>query len=310
LKSYTRSLHLNPQGSRSEALSETVKIPKAGAYLAVIRPYQWIKNILVFAPMFFGGKFADTDLLLHAAGAAFMFSIAASTGYVFNDWMDRKEDRNHPKKSTRPFASEILNGKDAIFLGLILLSILIGMSLFLLPHYLLLTCVYAYFLMSVLYSSYFKRITLLEIYIVSFFFVMRVLAGGLATGTFISNWLFATVFFLSLLITVAKRKTEIMVIGKDSVNHRVSLQHYPVSYLDHLLWIAGGVSIVTYALYTVEKGQLLVFSLIPATYGITRFIMLTDKGDGGDPILALVKDSHLIIATLIFLTIIYSNIYL
>jgi len=283
---------------------------KTAAYVAVIRPYQWIKNILVFAPMFFGGKFADMGLLLHAAGAAFMFSIAASTGYVFNDWMDRREDRNHPTKRMRPFASGILNGKDALFLGFLLLCILTGMSLLVLHQYLLLTCVYAYFLMSLLYSSYFKRISLLEIYIVSFFFVMRVLAGGLATGTLVSNWLFATVFFLSLLITVAKRKTEIMVIGKESVNHRVSLQHYPVSYLDHLLWAAGGVSIVTYALYTVENGQLLVFSLMPATYGITRFIMLTNKGDGGDPILALVKDSHLIIATLIFLTIIFSNIYL
>jgi len=278
--------------------------------LAVIRPYQWIKNVLVFAPVFFGGKLADMGLLMYAAGAAFMFCIAASTGYVFNDWMDRKDDRNHPTKRMRPFASGILTGKDAILLGLILLAILIGMSLLLLPHYLLLTCVYAYFLMSLLYSFYFKRIVLLEIYLVSFFFVLRVLAGGLATDIYISNWLFSTVFFLSLLITVAKRKTEIMVIGKDVMNHRVSLQHYPVSYLDHLLWTAGGVSIVTYALYTVEKGQLLVFSLIPATYGITRFIMLTNKGDGGDPILALVKDSHLIIATLIFLTIICSNIYL
>jgi len=292
------------------AQSEKNRTGKFGPYLAVIRPYQWIKNVLVFAPVFFGGKLADMGLLMYAAGAALMFCIAASTGYVFNDWMDRKDDRNHPTKRMRPFASGILTGKDAILLGLILLAILIGMSLLLLPHYLLLTCVYAYFLMSVLYSSYFKRIALLEIYIVSFFFVMRVLAGGLATDIYISNWLFSTVFFLSLLITVAKRKTEIMVIGKDVMNHRVSLQHYPVSYLDHLLWTAGGVSIVTYALYTVEKGQLLVFSLIPATYGITRFIMLTNKGDGGDPILALVKDSHLIIATLIFLTIICSNIYL
>ena len=310
MRSFTRNLPLNSRYSGTEAFRATDDMGKVEAYLAVIRPYQWIKNILVFAPMFFGGKLADMGLLLHATGAAFMFCITASTGYVFNDWMDRKEDRNHPTKRLRPFASGILNGRDAIFLGLALVIILGGMSFFLLSHYLFLICLYAYFLMSLLYSSYFKKITLLEIYIVSFFFVMRVLAGGLATDIYISNWLFATVFFLSLLITVAKRKTEIMVIGKDSPNHRLSLQHYPISYLDNLLWTAGGVSIVTYALYTVEKGQLLVFSLIPATYGITRFIMLTNRGDGGDPILALMKDSHLIIATLMFLTIICSNIYL
>jgi 4-hydroxybenzoate polyprenyltransferase len=293
-----------------EVFSETGKRNKLAGYTAVIRPYQWIKNVLVFAPLFFAGKVADAGLLLHAFGAAFLFSLAASTGYVINDWMDRKEDRNHPTKNRRPFASGMLSGKDAIVLDLVLLGSLIAISFFLLPNYLLLVCVYAYFLMSVLYSSYFKRIPLLEIYVVSFFFVMRVLAGGLATHTPVSNWLFATVFFLSLLITVAKRKTEIMVIGKKSMHHRASLEHYPVSYLDHLLWTAGGVSVVTYALYTVEKGQFLVFSLIPATYGITRFIMLTNNGNGGDPILALVKDGHLVIATAIFLAIICSNIYL
>ena len=84
---------------------------KTCSYLAVIRPYQWIKNFLVFAPLFFGGRLSDMGGMMHATGAACMFCVAASTGYVFNDWMDRKENRNHPEKCMRPFASGVLDGK-------------------------------------------------------------------------------------------------------------------------------------------------------------------------------------------------------
>ncbi len=284
---------------------------KIAAYLTIIRPYQWIKNILVFAPVFFGGKLTDFVVMTQAGLAAFMFCIAASIGYVFNDWMDRKEDKNHPTKCMRPFASEILNGRDAVFLLIVLVGVLIMISIALLHNPWLLICIYAYLLMSLLYSCCFKKIVLLEIYIVSFFFVMRVLAGGIATEISISNWMFATIFFLSILISVAKRKTEIMVIGNSNMsNHRATLKFYSVDYMDHFLWASGVISIVTYALYTVEKGQFLVYSLIPATYGITKFIMITNQGRGGDPILALIKDIHLIMATLIFLAIIYCNIYL
>ena len=277
----------------------------------VIRPYQWIKNVLVFAPVFFGGKLFDTAIIIQASLATCMFCIAASIGYVFNDWVDRKEDRNHPTKRMRPFASKSLSGKDAIWLTILLASILIGISIVLVNKYLLLICIYTYLFISILYSAYLKKIVLLEIYIVSFFFVMRVLAGGIATGIHISNWMFATTFFLSILISVAKRKTEIMIIGESNMkNHRATLQFYSMDYMDHFLWASGVISIVTYALYTVEKGQFLVYSLIPAIYAITKFIMITDEGRGGDPILTLVKDTHLIMATLTFLAIISCNIYL
>lgn len=284
---------------------------KIACAFAVMRPYQWIKNILIFAPVFFGGKLSDKAMMIQAGLAACMFCVTASIGYIFNDWVDRKEDRNHPTKCLRPFASKNLSGKNAVWLTILLAGILIGISIVLMHNYLLLICIYAYLLISLLYSAYFKKIVLLEIYIVSFFFVMRVLAGGIATGIHISNWMFATIFFLSILISVAKRKTEIMVIGKNNIkNHRATLQFYSMDYMDHFLWASGVVSIVTYALYTVEKGQFLVYSLIPATYGITKFIMITDKGKGGDPILALLKDTHLILATILFLAIISCNIYL
>ncbi|MBW2026950.1 MAG: decaprenyl-phosphate phosphoribosyltransferase [Deltaproteobacteria bacterium] len=292
-----------------EALSETVKTGKAGAYLAVIRPYQWVKNLLVFAPVFFGESLSDFYMLKQAAGAALMFCMVASAGYVFNDWRDREEDRNHPSKRTRPFASGTLNGTDGIFVGVMLLAGLMGISIIVQPDYPLMICIASYFFLSMIYSLYLKKVTLLEIFMVSFFFVMRVLAGGLATGIHISNWLFSTVFFLALLITIAKRKSELITMGTVADGHRASLAQYSVDFLNFFLWAVAGVSLVTYALYTVENDHNLVITILPATYGVVRFIYLTDSGKGGDPIITMLKDAHLLVCTVTFLLFICYKIY-
>jgi uncharacterized membrane protein YqgA involved in biofilm formation len=135
------------------------------------------------------------------------------------------------------------------------------------------------------------------------------MAGGLATGIPVSDWLFLTVFFLALLITLAKRKSELVVLHKDAHNHRRSLTHYSPAYLNHFLWTTGGITILTYGLYVVGNKNNIIYSIIPATYGIARFLLLVDKGKGGDPILTLVKDPHLVLTVLIFFGFICYHIY-
>lgn len=279
-------------------------------YLEILRPYQWLKNLLVFTPVFFAGKITDLLLLRSATGAALMFCATASFGYLLNDWLDRKRDANHPQKCRRPIPAGKFNNKDLLLLGAFLIFLIFFLSFYFRPDTNLSICLVVYLLLSLAYSFRLKNIACFEIYLIATFFVIRVLAGGLATGIHISSWLFATVFFLSLLITLAKRKNEIVTMGEDAQNHRVSLKHYPVVYLDHFLWAMAGVSIVTYALYTVENNQNLVYSIVPATYGVTRFLLVTEQGKGGgDPIVTLAKDYHLISATLVFLGLICLKIY-
>ena len=277
--------------------------------MAVIRPYQWIKNLLVFAPVFFGGRLLEPGMIREAIGAAILFSMVASLGYVINDWKDREEDRNHPSKCERPFARGTLDRIDGVLLCVILLAFFVGAFVLIKPRPGVLIFLAAYLLMSLLYSYYFKRIAILEIFIVSFFFVMRVLAGGMATSIPVSNWLFSTVFFLALLITIAKRKSEIITVGLNAGGHRTSLESYTIDFLNLFLWAVAGVSLVAYALYTVENDHNLVLTILPATYGIVRFLYLTDSGRGGDPILTMLRDSHLLICTLVFLLFICYKIY-
>jgi len=294
--------------NKSKALHNT-EPARIMTCLEMLRPYQWLKNQLVFTPVFFAGKITDLSLVWSATGATLMFCATASLGYVLNDWLDRKRDVNHPQKCQRPVPSGRVKKKDLLLLVALLISAILFLFFLFLPNMNLSMCLLAYLILSLAYSSGLKNIACFEIYLIAAFFVIRVLAGGLATGIHISNWLFATVFFLSLLITLAKRKNEIATMGEDAHNHRVSLKQYSVVYLDHFLWAMAGVSLVTYALYTVENNHNLVYSIVPATYGITRFLLVSEQGKGGDPILTLAKDYHLLSATLVFLGLICFKIY-
>jgi decaprenyl-phosphate phosphoribosyltransferase len=278
------------------------------AYMALTRPYQWMKNIILMIPLFFSGHIS-IQAICNVAGAIFCFSMASSCGYILNDWMDRERDISHHVKCNRPFCSGQVSGRGGLFLGAIIL-ILLATAIFILslPSNFLFYLAF-YLLLTISYSLYLKHVVVLEIFIVSLGFVIRVLAGGAACDIPISDWLFLTVFFMSMLISVTKRKVEFDLLKTDGSVHRKSLQYYNANYLYSYLWTLGGISLVVYSLYTVEKGNGLVYSVVPAAYGIVRFILLTDIGIGGDPIKALFGDLQLLVTTLIFLCVIGFRIY-
>jgi len=282
---------------------------KFTSYIQIIRPYQWIKNLLVFAPIFFAGRLTDWNLLRLTIETGILFCTVASLGYIFNDWMDHDRDAYHPDKCKRPIPTDRLTLRDLLLLVALLGSISVLLSIRFAANIGLITCIFSYLALTTIYSIGVKNIEGLEIFMVACFFVLRVMAGGLATGIPVSDWLFLTVFFLALLITLAKRKSELVILHKDAHNHRRSLAHYSPAYLNHFLWITGGISILTYGLYAIGNNNNIIYSIIPATYGIARFLLLVDKGKGSDPILTLVKDPHLILTVLIFLGFICYHIY-
>lgn len=102
-------------------------------YLEILRPYQWLKNLLVFTPVFFAGKITDLSLLRSATGAALMFCATASFGYLLNDWLDRKRDANHPQKCRRPIPAGKFNNKDLLLLGAFLIFLIFFFILLLSP---------------------------------------------------------------------------------------------------------------------------------------------------------------------------------
>ena len=279
-------------------------------HIKLIRPNQWIKNLLLFSPLFFSGNLLDESLFIITCLGAFVFSLVSGLGYIVNDWMDKENDRVHPEKQNRPFCIKTVSGKSALVLSASLVFLIILISVF--SRFPLLFMIYLliYLLLSFSYSLYFKSVVILEIFVVAVGFVLRVLAGGALCNIEISSWLFLTVFFIAMMISIAKRLNELKELGnEDAVKHRKSQVGYSLNYLNNMLWACAGITLVVYSLYAVEHGKPVMYSIVPATYGIFRFIYLTDLGKGSDPIKILFSDRQLLLTTLIFLLFLTFVIY-
>ena len=180
--------------------------PRVPTVFKAIRVHQWSKNFLVILPLIMSHKLSTVSIAA-AVEAFFCFSFTASANYVVNDLLDMESDRRHPSKRFRPFAS----GDLQVSGGLLLVMALVGASLCLLP---LLPSGFAlwlglYIVATMSYSIYFKRVVVVDVLMLSGLYTLRMLAGGAATGTAISQWLasFSTLLFLSL--AMLKRVSEL-----------------------------------------------------------------------------------------------------
>ena len=286
---------------------ERMNFAKVKEYYRLIRPQHWVKNLLIFVPLFFGRKIGIPSILLRAIGAFITFSLAASAIYVINDVMDVESDRKHPVKKYRPIASGRISIKSASVVMLVLMLFSVALSLMLSLE--LLVIIGAYIVLNILYSLKLKRLAPLDIFIVAMGFVLRVYAGGVVTNIPISNWLFLTIFLLALFVSVAKRRAEIAILGRNASEHRETLGRYPIDFLDGLMWITASASIVTYALYAVSKGGIMVWTVIPATYGLVRYLQIVIARGIDDPIKITFLDCHMILSLLFFLILVVIGIY-
>ncbi|RLD36335.1 MAG: decaprenyl-phosphate phosphoribosyltransferase [Bacteroidetes bacterium] len=276
-------------------------------YCRLIRPQHWVKNLLIFVPLFFGRKIGVPSILFKAIGAFMSFSLAASAIYVINDIADAETDRKHPIKRYRPIASMKISIKNAIIITVFLAIFSVVLSAVVSPK--LTMIILTYMGINLLYSFKLKQIAPLDIFIVSAGFVLRTYAGGVAADIPISNWLFLTVFLLSLFVSVAKRRAEIAILGASAPKHRNSLNHYSLNLLDGLMWITASASIVTYALYAVNKGGIMVWTVVPATYGLVRYLQIVMTKNMDEPIIITFTDLQMLLAISAFLILTFIGIY-
>ncbi|MBI5472064.1 MAG: decaprenyl-phosphate phosphoribosyltransferase [Ignavibacteriae bacterium] len=255
------------------------KTARAGAYLKLIRPKQWIKNLFVFAPLIFAKELFDAGPVIAAVEAFVAFCLAASAVYVINDIADVEADRLHPVKRHRPIAAGAVSATEAY---LLIAMLLVGASLAAYAMDSLFQLILAgYVAMNVAYSFRLKHIVLLDVFIVAAGFMMRVLGGAYAIRVETSTWLVLCTLFISLFLGFAKRRGELVVIEDAAYPERKVLQLYRVEFLDQMLTIAAAGTVISYALYTVAPRTLIVFGtdkLIYTTvfviYGIFRYLYL------------------------------------
>lgn len=190
------------------AVFEKPKTSRASAWKA-LRPQHWVKNFLVFLPMIMAHDVRDISMLTRAFVAFVSFSLCASAVYLFNDLCDLEADRLHPTKRFRPFAS----GETPLWVGISSVPVLLVCSLFLaylLPSGRFLLVLIGYMLTTTLYSTYLKRTPIVDVLVLTGLYLLRILAGGVATGVSISPWLLSFSMFLLLSLAFAKRHAELI----------------------------------------------------------------------------------------------------
>lgn len=277
-------------------------------YLSLLRPAQWLKNLMIFFPPFLGGTLF-TSVLLPAALIPFIsFCLASSATYILNDLLDIENDRNHPEKRLRPLPSGRISSGSAGLLALALALAAVTLAWTVSPLFLLFLLVYG--LVSSAYSIRLKEYTLVDIFCISAGFLLRLEAGGAAFGVTISEWLFLSVFLLAIFLSTGKRLSEKNRLGESAVNHRKALATYPEGFLNGTMYMTGAAALVTYTLYVITRhSAVLIYSVPLCCFGLLRYILRIQSGMGGDPTESLLRDLPLFIVGLAWAMMVGWGIY-
>lgn len=265
------------------------------------RPKQWIKNFFILAPLIFSQNLFDTPLLIKSAIAFAAFCLLSSSLYILNDIRDLDEDKHHPVKSKRPLAAGEITKTQAWLAFALLLTVSAVVSvLFLNRNFMVALLIYVILQFS--YSFGLKHVVILDVFIIAAGFIIRVIAGGFAINVHISHWLLICTLLLALFLALSKRRHEMVLLGKEAVNHRPILEEYSLYLLDQMIAVVTASTIIAYCLYTISEGTVtrfgtyeLIYTVPFVLYGIFRYLYLIHrKSEGGSPETLILKDKPLL----------------
>lgn len=277
-------------------------------YLRLIRVQSWIKNLFLVAPLIFSFNLFNTDLYGKLLAAFLAFCFLSSTVYVFNDLIDMESDKLHPRKKNRPLPSGKVNRQAAVFAGVacIVLAAVLSMVVDSRAFIYALLC---YLAINIAYILKLKQLSLVDCFCIACGFVIRVLAGCYAIDVIPSDWIIVVTFFLALFLAFNKRKSELVLLDKNSQHHRIALSGYSIKTLDVYIYLCAAICITAYLMYTLTSNSIpvnlhnpLKYSAFFVVFGLFRYIQINDveKAEDGDPTVVFYKDRYLQIAILLW----------
>lgn len=304
-------------------------ITKESLYLTarVLRVNQWIKNLVVLTAILFSGNLFQWNYLSVSLYAFINFCLLSSASYILNDIIDYKYDKNHPVKKNRPLAAGKITVAQATFfvfiLTLVSLLIALGISI----QFFLLAL--GFIILHFLYSLYLKKYPLIDIFTISFSFMIRTFAGEVVSGYHIPIWLLLTIFFISLFMATIKRHAELKSNVKGT---RESLYGYKGPLLDFLTYVFATATLISYATYTYverppaingvfsqvitswypdfEARKWMMITIPVVVYGLSRYAqLLYEKSEGERPEKIITTDKPLIITMALWGIIMVALIY-
>ncbi len=277
----------------------------ARAWIAALRPRQWVKNLLVFAAPLAAGDLLDPRVIAASLVAFVSFVLASSATYLINDVVDADQDREHPEKRKRPVSSGAIGSRAAVTVAIVLGALALACGL--LANVGLVAVVAMYLVISIAYSLRLKHEPVIELALLSAGFLLRAIAGGVAAQIYLSPWFLLVTGFGSLGIAAGKRYGELVVqeeaVAGGSVHlgaTRRSLAGYTSTYLRFVWTLSAAVTVTTYCLWAVEVGQpsaalpWTLLSIIPFVLAVMRYGVDLDAGRTEAPEEVVLRDRALL----------------
>lgn len=257
------------------------------AWVRALRPKQWVKNVLVLAAPLAAGRLFDPAVLIDSLWAFIAFSLVSASIYLINDIRDVESDRQHPKKRFRPIAAGELSPGVAYVLAAITFAGSMSLGWWVEP--LLAVTLLVYWVFQVGYSLFLKHQPIIDLAMVSAGFLLRAVAGGVASQLPLSQWFLLVASFGSLFMVAGKRYSEMKELGADA-GTRPSLERYSLSYLQMIWAVSISVVIMSYSLWAFEQRAnqpwgvgWTAISIAPFTLALLRYAMRIDQGRAGEP---------------------------
>ena len=269
------------------------------AYIQLLRIDQYIKNLFIFAPIFFALEISNTDLIFRGFIAFIGFSLCASAVYIFNDYQDIQDDRLHPEKKSRPLASAQISIQHAFTLLAILL--IFGLSL---TFWLSNTAgwvLLAYIFSNVLYSLKLKHVAIVDVSQIALGFIFRIFIGSIVTDIPLSEWIVILTFLLALFLALAKRRDDVLIYERTGKKMRKVIDGYNLAFLDNAMSVMSAVVIVAYLIYITSSDlaqkantEYLYITAVFVILGVLRYLQITlVEENSSSPTRIVLKDAFM-----------------
>lgn len=286
-------------------------------YLKLIRVKHWLKNFIIFLPLFFSINLFEKNMLINSLIAFFIFSFTASVVYVINDINDIEKDKLHPIKKNRPLASGAITKRNAYVVAflLVIINIIIMLILYNINKNIFVFIIpLTYITINVLYSKILKNIPIIDVVVIVSGFILRVMYGGISVDIEVSKYLYLMIIFGAFFLGFGKRRNEIIKNGDKS---RKVLSLYNKDFLDKNMYVSLALAVVSYTLWCVDPttiqriGNDYIFWTIPLLMIILELYSLDIEGNShGDPIEVILNDKKLIVAVVIYIIVMIGILYL
>ena len=270
-------------------------------YLLLLRPLQWLKNVFVFAPLFFSNSMLKVDCLIESALAFASFCLMSSAVYCLNDIQDAASDRLHPQKRLRPVASGQVSVGHAYAAMALAIALSVLTAGLLRQSFVCEMMLLGYLLLNVAYCLKLKQYAIIDVTVIAVGFVLRVLIGGLATGIWVSHWLVLLTFLLTLMLALGKRDDDFRIFEQTGEQPRKSITGYNRPFIRQAVSITSAIVMVCYVMYTMSPEVIerlgtpyVYLTSVWVLAGLLRYIQNTTVySRSGSPTKTLVRDRFL-----------------